>query len=82
MEKTNEQRIANLEDQVRSLQTTRHYPNRDCFSYEDVAKMAGCSISKIRLDESKGKIKARYPNAKKRFSPQDVDAWLRGRGKA
>lgn len=57
-------------------------PNYACLTYSDLATAAGCSVSKIRQHEKENKIYARYPNAKRRFHPSDVEAYLRGeRGK-
>lgn len=73
-----EERITDLEKQVKQLQRVRKAPNHECFTYKEVANMAGCSEQKIRNDEKMGLIKTRYPNAKKRFHPMEVDTYLRG----
>lgn len=71
-----EQRICQLEKQI-IIQ--KKHPNQDCYTYEELAQAAGCSVSKIRDHERNGKIIPRYPNAKKRFHPNDVEMYLRGR---
>ena len=69
-----EQLRAELDEIRRQLMA----PNFSCLTYSDLAAAAGCSVSKIRQHEREGKIIARYPNAKRRFHPVDVDAFLRG----
>ena len=46
---------------------------------QELADMVGCSIEKIRTEKKNGNLVARYPSAKKKFHPDDVESYLRGR---
>jgi len=52
-------------------------PNRDCFTHEEVATMAGKSVATIRRHEKERKICARYPMAERCFHVMDVDRYFR-----
>lgn len=70
--------IEALRRQFEEFKRQMMVPNFACLTYSDLAAAAGCSVSKIRQHEREGKIAVRYPNAKRRFHPVDVDAYLRG----
>lgn len=66
--------------EIESLRRQLHTaPNFACLTYEELADAAGCCPATLRQCEKDGKLYARYPNAKRRFSPEDVALFLRGR---
>lgn len=51
---------------------------KDFFTVAEVAKIAGFSERKISLDLNKGRLKATFPRAKRKFSLKQVQNYLRG----
>ncbi len=51
---------------------------RQMFSYEDVATMSGENVRTIKRREKEGLIRAKYPEAEKRFTKQQVEKFLQG----
>ncbi len=65
--------------EIEALKRQMHAaPNFSCLTYDELADAAGCCPATIRQYEKEGKLYPRYPNAKRRFHPEDVALFLRG----
>ena len=69
-----DERIAELE---RRLQERNKNITREMFSVEDVARMSGLSVRRVKSDKGK-KIKTKFPRAKRCFTLDQVQDYLRG----
>ena len=73
-----EQRIDQLEREIKATQLWKKAPNKHCLTQEEVAEQLGCSVRKVQQYEQQGYLVAMYPNAKKRYHYKDVDLFMRG----
>lgn len=75
-----------LKKEIRELKemllAKKKNPCGECFSIEDVAEFAGISPKTVRNDYADGKIFAKYPRAKNKFTYEDMDRYLQGKIKS
>lgn len=76
------EKINNLEKEIHQIKKhisfTRQTPNSDCFDIKQVSNIIGCSTESVKNYVQQGKLKMKFPNAKKAFHPRDVEYYLRG----